>query len=133
MSDELPEGYLDPYDAAAVAALVSRVQAASGADGILDLLGRLPGSVSTPGRGGGLFRAAVPGTLRLGTEYVVTLAEPPVLEHVVSGVVLQREPLHPGRVGTVLPPVIADLARELGARVDTSVVLTAVSETLPAP
>lgn len=132
MSDQLPEGYLDPYDAASVAALISQVQAASGTDGVLDLLGRLPGCVATPGRGGGLFRAAVPATLRLGTEYVVTLAEPPVLEHVVSGVVLQREPLHPGRVGTALPPVIADLARELGARVDTSVVLTAVSETLPA-
>ena len=132
MEDALPAGYLDPYDAAAVADLVTRLQAAAGTDGVVDLLRRLPGASAVPGRSGGLFRAATPDSLRLGSEYAVSLTDPPVLEHVVSGVVLQREVLLPGRVGSVLPRVVADLARELGARTEASVVLTAVAETLPA-
>ena len=132
MEDALPPGYLDPFDVAAVAALVTRLQAAAGADGVVDLMRRLPGTSVVPGRGAGLFRAATPDSLRLGSEYAVSLTDPPVLEHVVSGVVLQREVLLAGRVGSVLPRVVADLTRELGARSEVSVVLTAVAETLSA-
>ena len=136
MDDALPPGYLDPYDAVAVADLVTRLQAAAGTEGVIDLLRRLPGASTVPGRRGGLFRATTPDSLRLGSEYAVAAGgpggAPPVLEHVVSGVVLQREPLLPGRVAGVLPRVVADLARELGARTEVSVVLTAVAETLPA-
>lgn len=130
MDDVLPEGYLDPYDAAAVAALVDRAQAVAGRDGVLDLLARLPGAVADPGRPGRLLRGATPATLRLGAEWVVVVAEPPVLEHVVAGVVLQREPLAAGRAARLLAPVVADLARDLGNRLDTALVLTAYAETL---
>ena len=34
MDDALPPGYLDPFDVAAVADLVTRLQAAAGADGV---------------------------------------------------------------------------------------------------
>lgn len=130
MDDALPEGYLDPYDAAAVAALLARTQAVAGREGVLDLLGRLPGAVTDPGRGGGLFRSATPPTIRLGGEWIVVVAEPPVLEHVVSGVVLQREALPAGRVASALAPVVVDLTRDLGTRLDTALVLTAYAETL---
>jgi hypothetical protein len=128
VSTGLPEGYVDPTDAAAVAAVVAATVATGGLDAVTDLLARLPGTKVTPGVAKGFLRAAVPAAVWLGSETCWSSTEPPTLLHVVGGVVLHREAIEPGEAGPALGHVVADLVRRTGAVGDASAVLTAARD-----
>jgi hypothetical protein len=126
---ELPEGYVDPTDPAAVSAVVRAVVETGGLGAVTDLLGRLPGvrvSAATPK---GFLRAAVPAALWVGAEYCWSCTEPPTLLHVVNDVVLHRDPVEPGEAPEVVSRLVTDLVRRTGAIGDASAVLTAARET----
>jgi len=124
----LPEGYVDPTDPVAVAAVLQATVDASGTDAVTDLLARLPGIRQTPAVPKGFLRAAVPAAIWLGAENCWSCTEPPTLLHVVGGVVLHREVVEPGEVAGALSRVIADLVRRTGALGDASAALTAARD-----
>ena len=124
----LPEGYVDPTDAAAVAAVVGATVASAGLDAVTDLLARLPGTRVTPAVPKGFLRAAVPGAVWLGPENCWSCTDPPTLLHVVGGVVLHREVVEPGEAASALGRVVADLVRRTGAVGDAAAVLTAARD-----
>lgn len=128
MSASLPEGYVDPTDAGAVAAVLQATVEAGGTDAVTDLLARLPGTRQTPEVTKGFLRAAVPAAIWLGPESCWTSTVPPTLLHVVGGVVLHRETVEPGDVAGALSRVVADLVRRTGAVADASAALTAARD-----
>ena len=125
---ELPEGYVDPTDAAAVAAVLRAVAAVGGLDAVADLLARLPGTRTEPGDPGGLFRRAVPASVWIGPEWCWTRTSPPELLQVVGGIALHRQPVEVGTVGEALARVVADLVRRTGGVADASAALTAARD-----
>jgi hypothetical protein len=124
----LPEGYVDPTDPAAVAAVLQATLATGGLDAVTHLLSRLPGTRSVPAVSKGFLRAAVPAQIWLGPESCWSCTDPPTLLHVVGGVVLHREVFHPGTVLDALSRVVADLVRRTGAIGDASAVITAARD-----
>lgn len=124
----LPDGRVDPTAPDEVAAVLAAVQAAMGPAGLGDLLERLPGVVRQAGTPKGLFRAATPDRLWLGSQDVVALGTPLVHEQVVGGVVLHRAPLPPGTAPGVLARLVARLTSAAAATETASVALTAARE-----
>lgn len=127
MSD-LPAGYVDPADPAAVAEVVRAVVSAGGIGAVTDLVARLPGVRLTPAVPKGFLRPAEPAAIWLGTEYCWSATEPPTLLHVVNGVVLHRDPVEPGEAPELLGRLVPDLVRRTGARDDASAALTAARD-----
>jgi hypothetical protein len=128
MSLGLPEGFVDPTEPEAVSAVLAATVAAGGLDALTDLLGRLPGTTSTPAEPKGFLRAAVPASIWLGPETCWSCTRPPTLLQVVNGVVLHRDTVHPGEAAGRLARVVADLARRTGTVADASAVLTAARD-----
>jgi hypothetical protein len=127
MSD-LPEGYVDPADPLAVAAVISAVVSSSGIDAVTDLVARLPGVRLAAAVPKGFLRPAVPAAIWLGTEYCWSATDPPTLLHIVGGVVLHRDPVEPGEAPEILGRLVPELVRRTGARDDASAVLTAARD-----
>jgi hypothetical protein len=124
----LPEGYVDPTDPAAVAAVVRAVVASAGLAAVTDLIGRMPGVRTTPAVAKGFLRPAVPAAIWLGSEYCWSCSEPPTLLHVVNGVVLHRDEVEPGEAPDLLGRLVPDLVRRTGAVADASAALTAARD-----
>jgi hypothetical protein len=124
----LPEGYVDPEDAAEVTAVIAATVSFGGLEAVGDLLARLPGTTTTPAVTKGLLRRAVPAAVWLGPENCWSMSRPPTLLHVVGGVVLHREVVEPGTAATLLGRVVADLVRRTGSVADGSAVLTAARD-----
>lgn len=129
----LPDGRVDPASTTEITAVLAAVQAAMGADGLADLLQRLPGVVRRAGTRRGLFRAATPDEYWLGEQDLLTLGPPLIHAQVVGGVVLHRATLTPGSA----PGTIASLLVRLIAQTATyesydeaSVALTAARDTV---
>jgi len=125
---DLPEGYVDPTDVAAVGAVIRSVVETGGLAAVTDLLGRLPGVKSTAAVPKGFLRAGVPAAVWLGPEYCWSCTEPPTLLHVVNGVVLHREVVERGEAPDLLGRLLPDLVRRTGAAGDASAVLTAARD-----
>lgn len=125
---DLPEGYVDPTDPAAVADVVRSVVSSGGLDSVTDLVGRLPGVRRVPAVPKGFLRPAVPAAIWLSTEYCWSATEPPTLLHVVNGVVLNHDPVEPGEAPEVLGRLVPELVRRTGALGDASAVLTAARD-----
>lgn len=125
---ELPEGYVDPGDATAVAEVIRATVATGGLDALTDLLRRLPGTRTTAAVPQGFLRPAVPAAVWLGGEQCWSCTEPPELLHVVGGVVLHRAQVQPGEAPGLLAPVVTDLVRRTGANLDAAAVLTAARD-----
>jgi hypothetical protein len=124
----LPEGYVDPGDPEAVAAVVRATVETGGLVAVGDLLARLPGTSTTAEVPKGFLRAGVPASIWLGPEHCWSATEPPTLLHVVNGVVLHREAVDPGEAGPLLGRIVAELVRRTGAVADASAVLTAARD-----
>jgi hypothetical protein len=125
-----PVDHVDPLDADQVAPVLAGTRDLMGAGGLGDLLSRLPGAVHQPGLPGRLFRAASPATVWLGPEDALVLTEPPVHQHVVGGVVLQRTSLTPSQTGPALARLVVDLVRDQGSLEEASTVLTTARDVL---
>jgi hypothetical protein len=128
VTSDLPEGYVDPTDPEAVAAVVRSTVQASGLAGVTDLVARLPGVRLAAAVPKGFLRPAVPAAIWLGTDYCWSATDPPTLLHVVNGVVLHRDPVEPVEAPDVLGRLVPDLVRRTGARDDASAVLTAARD-----
>jgi hypothetical protein len=128
MTSALPDGYVDPTDAAAVGAVLDATVRTAGLDAVTDLLVRLPGTRSTPAVPRGFLRPAVPAAVWLGPESCWSCTSPPTLLHVVGGVVLHRTEVHPGDVAEALGRVVADMVRRSGAVADASAALSAARD-----
>jgi hypothetical protein len=124
----LPEGYVDPTDASAVAAVVRVVVETEGLAAVTDLLGRLPGVRATAAVPKGFLRAGVPAAIWVGSENCWSATEPPTLLHVVNGVVLHRAPVEPGEAPDLVARLVTDLVRRTAAVDDASAVLTAARD-----
>jgi hypothetical protein len=125
---DLPEGYVDPADPAAVADVVRAVVTSGGVGAVTDLVARLPGVRLAAAVPKGFLRPAVPAAIWLGTEYCWSATDPPTLLHVVNGVVLHRDPVEPGEAPEVLGRLVPELVRRTGARDDASAVLSAARD-----
>jgi hypothetical protein len=128
VSTSLPEGYVDPTDAAAVGGVLRATAETSGLTAVTDLLARLPGTSVTAAVAKGFLRPAVPSAIWLGPEHCWSSTEPPTLLHVVGGVVLHRTVVETGEVADALGRVVADLVRRTGAVADASAALTAARD-----
>jgi hypothetical protein len=128
VSASLPEGYVDPTDPVAVAAVLQATVDTGGLDAVSDLLARLPGTRQTPAVPRGFRRAAAPAAIWLGAETCWSCTAPPTLLHVVGGVVLHHETVEAGEVAVALSRVVADLVRRIGAVADASAALTAARD-----
>jgi hypothetical protein len=128
VTSDLPEGYVDPTDPEAVAAVVRSTVQVSGLAAVTDLVARLPGVRLAAAVPKGFLRPAVPAAIWLGTEYCWSATDPPTLLHVVGGVVLHRDPVEPVEAQDVLGRLVPDLVRRTGARDDASAVLTAARD-----
>ena len=124
----LPDGFVDPTDVAAVAAVLTATVDAGGLGSVTDLLARLPGTRVVPEVPKGFLRAGVPQAVWLGAETCWSSTDPPTLLHVVGGVVLSRTPVEPGDVAGALARLVSDLARRTGAVADAAAVLTAARD-----
>jgi hypothetical protein len=124
----VPEGYVDPRDSSAVAAVLAATWSATGVDGLADLLSRMQGSRFAPGRPRRLLSPAVPASVWLGPEDELVLTEPPEHRHVVGGVVLQRTALPPADLAPTLARLITSLTRSQDSYADTAAVLTAARD-----
>jgi hypothetical protein len=121
---------VDPLDVGQVEAVLSSTLQMMGPDGVVDLLSRLPGVEVYAGTPKRFLQAATAGAVRIGSERRLVLADPPVLEHVVSGVVLARDVVPVGRLSSVLAPVVVSLTRAQGSTPTAALVLTAAREAL---
>jgi hypothetical protein len=130
MTDQLPEGFVDPYDVGAVAAVIADMLRLVGVDGVSDLLGRMPGVVQDAGSPRRRFREAVPPSLWLGPEHSFLMTVPAVHQHVVSGIVLQRATVPAGELPALLAGLVASLTRDEASRSEVSTALTAAREAL---
>jgi hypothetical protein len=128
VTSSLPDGYVDPTDPAAVAAVLQATVAFGGLDAVTDLLARLPGTRVTPAVPKGFLRPAVPAAVWLGSESCWSCTDPPTLLQVVGGVVLHREEVAPGEAAEALTRVVTDLVRRTGGAGDASAVLTAARD-----
>lgn len=124
----LPEGYVDPTDPEAVAAVLAAVVGSGGLDAVTDLLVRLPHTRSTPPVPKAMFRAAVPAAVWVGSDYCWSCSDPPVLMHVSGGVELSHTEILPGDAPAALARVVAAHARRTAAVADISAVLTAARD-----
>lgn len=124
----LPDGRVDPAAADEVAAVLGAVQTTMGAEGLADLLARLPGVVREAGRAKTMFRAATPDRIWLGPEDAIALAAPLVHEQVVGGVVLHRAALPAGTAPGALAGLVTRLTASTGATDAVSIALTAARE-----
>jgi hypothetical protein len=125
---DLPEGYVDPTDPGAVAAVVLSTLRAGGMTAVTDLVGRLPGVRVAAAVPKGFLRASVPAAYWLGPEYSWSCTEPPTLLHAVNGVVLHREVVDPGEAPGLLGRLVPELVRRSGEVLDASAVLTAARD-----
>lgn len=121
----LPDGFVDPLDESAVADVLARVHRTMGVDGVLDLLGRLPGVRLEPATPKRFLSPAVPASVWLGAEIRLRAEPAPVLDQVVGGIVLHTTALTPGDLPTRLAGPIADLTREQASYDEVSAALTA--------
>lgn len=124
----LPEGFVDPTDAAAVASVLTATAETGGLDAVTDLLARLPGTKVIPAVSKGFLRPGVPLAVWLGAESCWSKTDPPTLLHVVGGIVLGRTVVQVGEVAGVLSPIVVDLARRTGQVADAAAVLTAARD-----
>jgi hypothetical protein len=125
-----PVDPVNPLDADQVAPVLAGTRDLMGAGGLGDLLSRLPGAERRPGQPGRLFRAATPDAVWLGREDVLVLTDPPVHQHVVGGVVLQRAALAPAQTGAVLARLVVALVRDQGSVEEAATVLTTARDVL---
>ena len=128
MTDQVPQGYVDPADPQQVAVVLAAVLGVLGVPGLGDLLGRIPGSRLEPARPGGFLRTGVPASVWLTAEHQLVLTDPVEHAHVVGGVVLARDTLPPGRLPDVVARVVVAAIRAQGSRAEAAVVLTAARE-----
>lgn len=126
----LPDGRVDASSAAEVTGVLGAVHRAMGAEGLADLLQRLPGVTYRAGRPGGLFRSATPAEYWLGTEDVLTLEPQLVHAQVVNGVVLHRTTLAPGVAPATIAGLVVRLVTQMGSADEASVALTAARDTV---
>jgi hypothetical protein len=123
---------VDPLDVRQVEAVLEATRQMMGPDGVVDLLGRLPGveiSAGTPRR---FLHAATPASVRIGPDQRLLLSDPVVHEHVVSRVVLSHDVVPAGRLASVLAPLVVALARAQGSQEHTALALSAAREALDA-
>jgi hypothetical protein len=125
---DLPAGYVDPLDQAAVAEVVRVTVQTGGLTAVADLLARLPGTRTAPEVPKGFLRPAVPAAIWLGAETCWSSTEPPTLLQVVGGVVLHRTVVSAGEAPELVGREVTDLVRRTGASADASAVLTAARE-----
>ena len=124
----VPEGFVDPRDRSAVAAVLAATWSTTGVEGLGDLLSRLEGSRYRPGRPRRLLSPAVPASVWLGPEDEVVLTDPVEHRHVVGGVILQRTTLEPGHLAATLARLVTSLSESQGSHADTAAVLTAARD-----
>jgi hypothetical protein len=124
----LPEGYVDPTDPEAVAAVVLSTVQTGGLGAVTDLVGRLPGVRVTAAVPKGFLRAGVPAAYWLGPDYCWSCTDPPTLLHAVNGVVLHREVVEPGEAPALLGRLVPELVRRSGELLDASAVLSAARD-----
>jgi hypothetical protein len=133
VTSSLPEGYVDPTDPAAVAAVLRATVDFGGLDAVTELLARLPGTRLAPAVPKGFLRPAVPAAVWLGTESCWSCTAPPTLLQVVGGVVLHRQEVEAGDVAEALTRLVTDLVRRTGAVGDASAALTAARDVSGGP
>jgi hypothetical protein len=132
MSQQLPEGFVDPYDVGAVSSIFAEMLRLVGVDGVSDLLGRLPGVTQVPGSPRRRFRDVVEPSAWIGPEHNVSMTLPATHQHVVSGVVLQRSSVPAGELPGLLAGLVASLTRAQASHDETSAALTALRDILSA-
>ncbi|MCW2780620.1 MAG: hypothetical protein JWR35_1069 [Marmoricola sp.] len=128
MSQPLPDGYVDPLDAAQVIPVLESALSMVGIDGLVELLARIPGTRRDPGRPGGFLKTPVRPSIWLGAEHNLTLTEPVQHQHVVGGVILSRDPVGRGALAPLVAQLIGPVLRESGGEREASIALTAARE-----
>jgi hypothetical protein len=124
----VPEGYVDPTDPDAVAAVVRATVQTGGLVAVTELVARLPGVRVTAAVTKGFLRASVPAAYWVGPEYCWSCTDPPTLLHTVNGVVLHREVVEPGEAPALLGRLVPEIVRRSGDVLDASAVLTAARD-----
>lgn len=132
MTAGIPAGFVDPLDAAQVAAVLRAALERLGMAGLVELLTRIPGMRIDPGQAGGLFRTARPARVLAGEEEVVALSQPVVREHVVGGIVLGRSTVRPAEVPDLLAWAVCRAVADYGDAGQASVVLTSARDAIGA-
>lgn len=131
MTAGIPAGFVDPLDAAQVAAVLGAALERLGMAGLVELLTRIPGMRIDPGQAGGLFRQPRPARIFAGEE-VLALGRPVVREHVVGGIVLGRSTVRPAEVPDLLAWAVCSAVADYGDAGQASVVLTSARDAIGA-
>lgn len=124
----LPDGRVDAASTDEVAAVLGSVITSMGTEGLLDVLGRVPGVTIQPGRPGGLFRKAEPLLCWVGPEDRLVVAGQLLHEQVVRGVVLHSAALPPGTAPATIARLLVRHVAQMAAYDDASIALTGARE-----
>ena len=120
--------FVDATDPADVEAVLAKALASLGEAGVLEQLAAVPDLYVEQPRRGGFFRRPMPALVAYGDRRLVVANQGAVLEHLVGGVVLARDPITRVALPGTLASLVCRAVAGSGARDDVSVLLTALRD-----